>query len=160
MSATPTMTLSRPNDRDLTITRAFKAPRALVFDTFTKPEWLARWLIGPDGWSLTVCEVDLRPGGRFRYVWTKPTGKEMGMGGTFVEVTPPSRIVHVEIFDEDWTGGETRVTTELTEAGGVTTMTMTVRYSSEAAREAALRTGMTSGMEMSYARLDALLGAS
>lgn len=158
MSSTPTMTLSRPNDRDLTITRTFKAPRALVFDTFTKPEWLARWLIGPDGWSLTVCEVDLRPGGRFRYVWTKPSGKEMGMGGTFVEVTPPSRIVHVEIFDEDWTGGETRVTTELSEAGGVTTMTMTVRYSSEAAREAALKTGTTSGMEMSYARLDALLG--
>ncbi len=83
----------------------------------------------------------------------------MGMGGTFVEVTPPSRIVHVEIFDVDWTGGETRVTTELTEAGGVTTMTMTVRYSSEAAREAALTTGMTSRMEMSYARLDALLAA-
>jgi uncharacterized protein YndB with AHSA1/START domain len=141
------------------MTRTFKAPRALVFDTFTKPEWLARWLIGPDGWALTVCEVDLRPGGRFRYVWSKPNGKEIGMGGTFVEVTPPSRIVHVEIFDEDWTGGETRVTTDLAEADGVTTMTMTVRYSSEAAREAALRTGMTSGMEMSYARLDGLLAA-
>lgn len=159
MSSTPTMTLARPTDRDLTITRRFKAPRALVFDTFTKPEWLAQWLIGPDGWSLTVCDVDLRPGGRFRYVWTKPSGKEMGMGGTFVEVTPPSRIVHVEVFDEDWTGGETTVTTELAEADGVTTMTMTVRYSSEAAREAALTTGMTSGMEMSYARLDALLAA-
>jgi len=159
MSSTPTMTLARPTDRDLTITRTFKAPRALVFDTFTKPEWLARWLIGPDGWSLTVCDVDLRPGGRFRYVWTKPSGKEMGMGGTFTEVTPPSRIVHVEVFDEDWTGGETTVTTELAEADGVTTMTMTVRYSSEAAREAALTTGMTSGMEMSYARLDALLAA-
>lgn len=159
MTGTPTMTLTRPTDRDLCITRTFKAPRALVFDTFTKPEWLAKWLIGPDGWSLTVCEVDLRPGGRFRYVWTKPNGKEMGMGGTFVEVTPPSRIVHVELFDEDWTGGETRVTTELAESGGVTTMTMTVQYSSTAAREAALTTGMTSGMEMSYARLDALLAA-
>ena len=159
MSTTPTITLARPNDRDLTITRTFKAPRALVFDTFTKPEWLTKWLIGPDGWALTVCEVDLQPGGRFRYVWTKPNGKQMGMGGRFVEVTPPSRVVHVEIFDEDWTGGETQVTTELTEAGGVTTMTMTVRYASEAAREGALTTGMASGMEMGYARLDALLAA-
>ena len=109
---------------------------------------------------MSVCEVDLRPGGRFRYVWTKAGGKEMGMGGTFVEVTPPSRLVHVEVFDQDWTGGETTVTTELTEADGVTTMTMTVAYSSTAARDGALGSGMTTGMEMSYARLDALLTAS
>lgn len=82
------------------------------------------------------------------------------MGGTFVEVTPPSRIVHVEVFDQDWTGGETRVTTELTEVDGVTTMSMTVLYSSMAARDGALRSGMTTGMEMSYARLDDLPGAA
>jgi len=160
MSATPAMTVSMPSDRELRFTRAFTAPRALVFDTFTKPELLARWMIGPDGWSMSVCEVDLRPGGRFRYVWTRPGGKEIGMGGTFVEVMPPSRIVHVEVFDQDWTGGETRVTTELTEADGVTTMTMTVAYSSMAARDGALSSGMTTGMEMSYARLDDLLGAA
>jgi uncharacterized protein YndB with AHSA1/START domain len=154
------MNVSTPSDRELRFTRAFKAPRALVYETFTKPELLARWMIGPDGWSMSVCEVDLRPGGRFRYVWTKPGGREMGMGGTFVEVTPPSRIVHVEVFDQDWTGGETRVTTELTEADGVTTMTMTVAYSSMAARDGALSSGMTTGMEMSYARLDDLLGAA
>lgn len=160
MSPAATMTVSTPSDREVRFTRTFKAPRALVFDTFTKPELLARWMIGPDGWTMSVCEVDLRPGGRFRYVWTKPGGKEMGMGGTFVEVTPPSRIVHVEVFDDDWTGGETRVTTELTEAGGVTTMSMTVAYSSMAARDGALQSGMTSGMEMSYARLDQMLAAS
>jgi len=159
MSDTPAMTVSMPSDRELRFTRAFTAPRALVFDTFTKPEWLARWMIGPDGWSMSVCEVDLRPGGRFRYVWTKPGGKAMGMGGTFIEVTPPARIVHVEVFDEDWTGVETRGTTELTEPGGVTTMSMTVVYPSTAARDGALQSGMTSGMEMSYARLDDLLAA-
>jgi len=160
MSAAPTMNVSTPSDRELRFTRAFKAPRALVYETFTKPELLARWMIGPDGWSMSVCEVDLRPGGRFRYVWTKPGGKEMGMGGTFMEVMPPSRLVHVEVFDQDWTGGETRVTTELTEADGVTTMTMTVAYSSMAARDGALGSGMTTGMQTSYARLDELLAAA
>ena len=160
MSAAPTMIVSRPSERELCVTRVFRAPRALVFETFTKPEWLARWMIGPEGWSMSVCEVDLRPGGRFRYVWTKAGGKEMGMGGTFVEVTPPSRLVHVEVFDQDWTGGETTVTTDLTEADGVTTMSMTVAYSSMAARDGALGSGMTTGMEMSYARLDALLTAA
>ncbi len=159
MTPSATMTRSTPSDREVRFTRTFKAPRALVFETFTKPDLLARWMIGRDGWSMSVCEVDLTPGGRFRYVWTKPGGKEMGMGGTFVEVTPPSRIVHVEVFDEDWTGGETRVTTELTESSGVTTMSLTVAYTSMAARDGALQSGMTSGMEMSYERLDALLAS-
>jgi uncharacterized protein YndB with AHSA1/START domain len=159
MSLAATMTLTTPSDREICFTRTFKAPRALVFDAFTRPDLLARWMIGPDGWSMSVCEVDLRPGGRFRYVWTKAGGKEMGMGGTFVEITPPERIVHVELFDEDWTGGETRVTTELVEQDGVTRMSLTVRYASQAARDGALQSGMTSGMEMSYARLDRLLGA-
>lgn len=160
MSPAAPMTVATPSDREVRFTRTFKAPRALVFDAFTQPDLLARWMIGPDGWTMSVCEVDLRPGGRFRYVWTKPGGKEMGMGGTFVDVTPPSRLVHVEVFDDDWTGGETRVTTELTESGGVTTMSMTVAYSSMAARDGALQSGMTSGMEMSYARLDVLLAAA
>lgn len=159
MSLAATMTLTTPSDREVRFTRTFQAPRALVFDAFTRPELLARWMIGPDGWSMTVCEVDLRPGGRFRYVWTKPSGKEIGMGGTFVEITPPARIVHLEVFDEDWTGGETRVTTELVEQGGVTHMSLTVLYASRAARDGALQSGMTSGMETSYARLDAMLAS-
>ncbi|MCC6988791.1 MAG: SRPBCC family protein [Acidobacteria bacterium] len=153
------MTVTTPSECEVRFTRHFKAPRALVFETFTQPEWLRRWLIGPDGWALTVCEVDLIPGGRFRYVWTKPDGKAMGMGGRFVEVTPPSRLVHVEVFDQDWTGGETTVTTDLAEHDGMTEMTMTVVYSSTTARDRALATGMTSGMEMSYARLDMRLAS-
>jgi len=153
------MTVTKPSDREVCFTRRFQAPRALVFKTFTEPAWLERWMIGPDGWTMSVCEVDLKPGGRFRYAWTKPGGKEMGMGGTYVEVTPPSRMVHVELFDEDWTGGETTVTTELADVDGATLMTMTVVYSSQAARDGALESGMTSGMEMSYARLDSLLAS-
>lgn len=152
-----TMTLTLPSPTEARFTRTFAAPRALVFEAFTQPEILRRWLIGPDGWTLTVCDVDLRVGGRFRYVWTKPNGKTMGMGGTFDEIAPPVRIVHREIFDADWTGGETVVTTELEERDGVTHMTLTVRYATTAARDGALATGMTSGMEMSYARLDGVL---
>ena len=159
MSTRSAMTVTKPSDREVCFTRRFQAPRALVFKTFTEPAWLERWMIGPDGWTMSVCEVDLKPGGRFRYAWTKPGGKEMGMGGTYVEVTPPSRMVHVELFDEDWTGGETTVTTELADVDGATLMTMTVVYSSQAARDGALESGMTSGMEMSYARLDSLLAS-
>ena len=159
MSTRSAMTVTKPSDREVCFTRRFQAPRALVFKTFTEPAWLERWMIGPDGWTMSVCEVDLKPGGRFRYAWTKPGGKEMGMGGTYVEVTPPSRMVHVELFDEDWTGGGTTVTTELADVDGATLMTMTVVYSSQAARDGALESGMTSGMEMSYARLDSLLAS-
>lgn len=154
-----TMTLTLPSPTEARFTRTFAAPRALVFEAFTRPDLLRRWLIGPDGWVLSVCDVDLREGGRFRYQWTKPNGHSMGMGGTFVEIVPPSRLVHREIFDTDWTGGETLVTTELDERDGATHMTMTVRYASTAARDGALATGMTSGMEMSYARLDRILAS-
>lgn len=157
MSLPATMTVTTPSEREVRFTRSFKAPRHLVFEAFTRPALLAQWMIGPDGWTMSVCEVDLRPGGAFRYVWTKPGGKEMGMGGTFVEITPPSRIVHVEVFDEDWTGGETRVTTEFVERDGATDMVLTVQYASMPARDGALGSGMTSGMEMSYARLDTML---
>jgi uncharacterized protein YndB with AHSA1/START domain len=153
------MTVTTPTETSIVFTRDFHAPRALVFQAFTTPELLRRWMVGPDGWSMPVCEVDLRPGGRFRYVWKKASGTEMGMGGTFVAVEPPERIVHRELFDADWTGGETTVTTVLEERDGLTRMTLTVEYSSRTARDGALATGMTSGMETSYARLDGMLAA-
>lgn len=154
-----TMTVTTPTDTSLVFTRTFAAPRALVFDAFTTPALLRRWMIGPEGWRMSVCEVDLVPGGRFRYVWSKHGAADMGMGGTFVEIDPPGRIVHRELFDEDWTGGETLVTTVLDERDGLTHMTLTVEYATREARDGALATGMTGGMEMSYARLDGILAA-
>lgn len=130
-----------------------------MFQAFTSADLLPRWLLGPPGFTMPVCEIDLRPGGRFRYVWRTPNGSEMGVGGRFVEVDPPARIVHVEIFDEDWTGGETQVTTVFTERDGVTTVTLTVRYASLAARDGALTTGMTTGMSAGYVQLDTLLAS-
>jgi len=154
-----TLTVTTPSDREILITRAFDAPRNLVFDCVSKPELVKRWLLGPPGWTMPVCEIDLRVGGRYRYVWRHADKKDMGMGGVFREIVRPERIVQTELFDEDWTGGETVATTILTEQGGRTTLAITVLYTSKAAREGALSTGMTKGMEASYDRLAELLAS-
>jgi len=145
-------------DRELAMTRVFDAPRNLVFDAFTKPELVRRWLLGPDGWSMPVCEIDLKVGGAYRYVWRRDTdGTEMGMGGVYREIVIPERIVNTQLFDQDWTGGETLGTLLLTEQGGKTTLTNAVLYSSREARDGALSTRMAEGVEAGYARLDELL---
>src|SRR5271167_776649 len=107
-----------PSDREIVLTRVFNAPRRLVFDCLTKPELVRQWLLGPPGWTMPVCEIDLKVGGRYRYVWRKTSGKEMGMGGAFVEIVRPERIVQTQLFDEDWTGGETLGASVLTETHG------------------------------------------
>ena len=98
----------------------------LVYDAWTKPELVKRWLYGPEKWTLAVCDMEVRPGGKIRWVWRDPDGKEMGLKGVYHEVVPPERLVHTELFDEDWTGGETLVTITFTEKDGKTTCAMTV----------------------------------
>ena len=157
-------TVTLPNDRDVVVVRSFNAPRALVFDALTKPALLQRWMLGPPGWTMPVCEMDVRPGGKFEWRWrSEKDGSEFGFSGVFREVVRPSRIVHVERFDPGDMGGEMGeavVTTVLTEKNGVTTHTATIRYESTEVRDAALKTGMTDGMEMSYQKLDELLAAT
>src|SRR5882672_7435090 len=95
--------ITLPSDREIAMTRVFEAPRRLVFDAHTKPELIKRWLGVRAGWSMPVCEVDLRVGGKYRYVWTKNDGTyEMGMGGVFREVAAPERVVSSEKFDQAW----------------------------------------------------------
>lgn len=154
---TSTIKVTLPSDREILITRSFAAPRDLVFDCWTKPELIRRWLLGPDGWTMTVCTVDLRIGGRFRYEWSKDDGGFMGMGGEYREIVRPEILGSVELFDEDWTGGEATSRIVLTEEGGRTLLRQTSRYSSKEARDGALQTGMTEGMEFGFARLDATL---
>ncbi len=150
--------ITTPSPTEIRFVRPFKAPAALVFDAYTVPALIKRWLLGPDGWTMPVCEVDLKPGGRFRYVWKQTaSGVEMGMGGTYVEIDAPRFIVHTERFDQDWTGGETHVRQDFTEKDGVTTVTQVVRYASEAARDGALQSPMAHGMEAGFARLETLL---
>jgi len=157
-----TLQVTTPSDREIVMTRVFDAPRRLVFDAHTKCDLLKRWLFGPDGWSLAVCEVDLRPGGRYRYVWRHAHKKEMGMGGVIREVVPPERLVATEKFDEAWYPGASVNTMALVEQGGKTTLTQTMLYESREARDVALKSGMEQGMAMGYDRLDdifALLAA-
>jgi uncharacterized protein YndB with AHSA1/START domain len=158
MKATRSLTVTTPSDREMALTRVFDAPRRLVFDAHTKPELLKRWLFGPDGWSLAVCEIDLRPGGAYRYVWRRAsTGAEMGMGGVYREVVRPERIVATERFDEPWYPGEAVGTIVLVEHDGQTTLTQTMLYESRDARDAVLRSPMEEGVAASYDRLADLL---
>ena len=156
---TAALTVTTPSERDLVMTREFDAPRGMVFDALTKPELVQRCLLGPPGWTMPVCEIELRVGGKYRYVWRNADGREMGMGGTFTEMVRPSRLVATESYDDHWTGGETVVTTELVETRGKTTVSTTVRYATREARDAALKMGATKGLEASYVRLDELLTA-
>jgi uncharacterized protein YndB with AHSA1/START domain len=153
-----------PNDLEVVVVRDFNAPRSLVFEAWTRPELVSRWLLGPPGWTMPVCEMDVRVGGKFRWRWRNEAGAEFGFTGVFREVVRPSRIVHTEVYDPGTVGGdmggEALITAVLTETNGITTYTTTIRYQSKADRDAAVSTGMTDGMEQSFAQLDALLAAT
>jgi uncharacterized protein YndB with AHSA1/START domain len=152
--------VAEPGKPFLVMTRSFAAPRALVFEALTKPEFIRRWLLGPPGWTMPVCEIDLRVGGRYRYLWRhEPDGAEMGMGGVYREVVPPERIVATEKFDQSWYPGEALDTTVLSEKAGRTTITMTVLYESVAAREVVLKSPMEQGVAMGYDRLEEVLAS-
>jgi uncharacterized protein YndB with AHSA1/START domain len=157
MKNSGTLQVTTPSEREVTMTRVFDAPRHLVFEAWTQPELVKRWLYGPDDWRLAVCELDLRVGGALRFVWRDSAQQSMGMSGVFREIAPPDRLVFTEIWDEDWTGGEALNTLIFTEHAGKTTMTQTVLYSSRAARDGALKTGMEAGAAVSYDRLAELL---
>ena len=153
-----------PSDREVQVVRSFKAPRALVFRAFTEPGLIRRWMLGPPGWSMPVCEMDLRVGGSYRWQWRSDSeDKEFGFFGTFREVQTPSRIVHIERYDPGTMGspypesGEAIIATSFSEEGGITTVTTLMDYGSKAARDAALQSGMTDGMEQSYQLLDQLV---
>jgi len=148
-------TYETPTDTQVVIKRVVDAPRRIVFDAWTNPQYVPRWLLGPPGWTMPVCEIDLRPGGTWHYVWRRADGSEMAMHGSYKEVVPPERLVSTESWGPQWP--ETVNTLVLAESGGRTTITLTITYPSREARDAALQTGMKDGLEQGYARLDALL---
>jgi uncharacterized protein (TIGR03086 family) len=156
-STTPadTLAVTTPSATEIVITRTFAAPRHLVFAALTEPDLLVRWH-GAQGWTLETCEVDLRVGGAWRFVSRGPGGAEMTMFGVYTEIERPDRLVHTESF-EGSDAGEAVVTTVLAEDGGRTTFTATVRYPSQAARDAVVETRMAEGVGESYRRLDEVL---
>jgi uncharacterized protein YndB with AHSA1/START domain len=142
-----------PSDREITLTRLFSAPRQLVFDAMTKPEHVRRWWgILDENYSLSRCDIDLRPGGTWHWVGRGPKG-EFGFHGVYREVTPPDRLVFTEIFDP-FPDGESIVTTTFTEEDGQTRMTVTALYESREVRDTVLATGMEKGAAISYDRLE------
>jgi uncharacterized protein YndB with AHSA1/START domain len=153
--ATDRLSVTAPSPHTIVMTRGFAAPRRLVFAALTQPELLVRWH-GARGWNLVECDVDLRPGGAWRFVSAGPGGETMGMSGEYLEVEPPGLLVHTEAFD-GWEEGHAVVTTRLDERDGRTTMTVSVRYPSQRLRDAVLATNMERGAGESYDRLAAAL---
>jgi len=144
-------------ERLIVMTRAFAAPPSLVFDALVTPSLLLQWMHGPAGWRMVDCAFDAIEGGRYRYSWRGPDGQSMTAKGVVREIRRPTRLVTVELFDDNWTGGEVTAVTELTAAGAGTLLTNTGTYPSRADRDAALASGMERGVAASYTHLDRLL---
>jgi uncharacterized protein YndB with AHSA1/START domain len=155
--------VSLPSDTEVRVTRDFAAPRQLVWDAHTQPNLVKRWMLGPPGWSMPVCEMDVRPGGKYRWRWrSDDEGKEFGFFGEFREVDAPARMIHEENYDPGDMGGAmdasnpAMIRTSFTEKNGVTMLETVMKFASKEIRDAAVSTGMTDGMEMGYERLDKL----
>ncbi|MBL0937658.1 MAG: SRPBCC family protein [Gemmatimonadaceae bacterium] len=163
MSINRTAQVSLPSDTEVRVTRDFKAPRTLVWQTHTDPALFQRWIGGYPGWSMPVCEMDVRVGGKYRWSWrSDEEGKEFGFFGDFREVDAPETLVSAEYFDPGSFGGEMPTSptinrTTFSEKNGITTVVVLIQYASKEARDGAISTGMTDGMEVSYARLDTLV---
>jgi uncharacterized protein YndB with AHSA1/START domain len=153
-TTTPGTVFSTPSDREVAWTRSFAAPRERVFRAFTEPEHVQRWMLGPDGWTMPICEMDLRVGGAWRCVWRNRDGEEFTLQGVFREIERPARIVYTESM---MGSSEALQTIVLTEEDGITTMVSSLLYDSRAERDAAIATGLEEGTSQSYDRLAEVL---
>jgi uncharacterized protein YndB with AHSA1/START domain len=157
--------VTSPSQREVRVTRTFNAPRQLVYDAHTKPELVKKWQ-GYPGWDMPICEMDVRVGGEYRWLWkNQEDGTQFGFFGTYTEVNAPSKLVNDQYFDAGNfdstmpTGDPCIVSIELSEQSGVTTLVCNLTFASKEACEGAVATGMTDGMEFSYTRLDDLFGS-
>lgn len=156
MKSSAALEITTPTEREVVLKRIFDASRELVFDALTTPELLKRWY-GPTGWTLILCEIDLKVGGNWHFVVERPDGKKIGQKGVYHEVIRPERIVNTESW-EDWDPGETLVRTTLVEIDQKTTLTSTSLFPSQEVRDIILKSGLDDGAKQSYQRLADLLG--
>lgn len=156
MNTTEDVKITIPTDREVVVTRTFDAPRTLVFDAYTQPELLKRWY-GAPGRSLVVCEVDLRVGGAYRFLWRGEGKSDVGMHGVHREVVRPERLVRTERW-EDWDAGEIIETVTFTEHAGQTVLRSTGLYPSRDVRDAVLKAGLENGTRETFGRLADELG--
>ena len=144
------LTVTTPSDREIAMSRVFDAPRHLVFDAYTKPELVRRWLGVFDGWTFRVCEIDLEVGGAYRYLWDGPNGATLGIRGTFLEIVPNERIECTERFDPPFDQGDAIDTVTFIERDGRTTLTIGVLAPSREVRDGMLKSGMADGVTASF----------
>lgn len=155
--------VSMPSDREVLVKRSFDAPVDLVWQAYTEPAWMRRWLTAMPGWTMPVCEMTTEVGGTYRWRWRNDEiGQEFGFTGEMLEVALHSKIVHTQIFDpgnlgESMGGEPSIITVTFKETNGITDVATSIKFASQADRDAAISTGMTDGMEMSYKQLDGLL---
>lgn len=150
-----TLKITTPTDREVMVTREFDSPATIIFDALTKPEILQRWY-GQEGWEMVVCDVDLRVGGKWRFVSRLPGGKEIGQLGVYQEIVPGKRLVNTENW-EDWDAGECLVTTDLEEQGGKTLLTTTTLFPTTEVRDFILKSGFEESVSVFYDRLEGQL---
>lgn len=152
-----------PSDTEVLVKRSFDASVDLVWRAYVEPELLRRWCTGTPGWSMPVCEMDMRAGGKYRWRWRNDeNGQEFGFTGDVLEVVPHAKLVHTQMFDAGnlavSMGSEPSIITVVfDETDGITSVATTIKYASKADRDEALQTSMTDGMEISYQRLDEVL---
>ena len=158
-----TVKVETPNDRDIVVTRIFSAPADLIFKCNTVTEYIQQWMLGPDGWYMPVCEVDLRVGGGYHYVWREnDSDNQFGSRGVYKEINAPEYIVNTERMygfpgEVEGPDGEALCTLSFTERDGKTTLTSTIRFANSNIRDGALASGMTDGMNKSYDRMEAFI---
>lgn len=149
--------ITTPSPDRICIERHIAHPLVRVFAAHTERKLVRQWMLGPDGWAMPVCDIDLRVGGTYRYEWAREGHGRMGVRGTYLEIEPPTRLVFTERFEEAWYPGECIVTIQFTGRDNCTDLAMTLQYEDETARDTALKVPMAEGMEESYRRLDNLL---
>jgi len=152
--AIPTLEITTPSDREILMTRAFDAPRELVFEVWTRPEHVRHWW-GPRSSTMIHCEAEVRPGGAWRYVARGEDGTDVPFTGVYREVSPPERVVHTEVYDvEPFNQGEPAVTTvTFSERDGRTFVAVSTLFPSREVRDIVLSSGMETGAAESYDRL-------
>lgn len=157
--------VSTPSDREVLVQRSFDAPASLVWQAYTDPALMRRWLTAMPGWTMPVCEMTTHVGGKYRWGWRHDeNGQEFGFTGEILEVALHSKLVHTQHFDagnlgESMGGEPSIITVTFNESNGITNVATSIKYASKADRDAAMSTGMTDGMEMSYQLLDGVLAA-
>ncbi|MEL7301334.1 MAG: SRPBCC domain-containing protein [Pseudomonadota bacterium] len=150
------LTLTTPTETTIEVRRSFSAPRSLVWRAYTDPALVPRWLTGPDGHTMPICDMDVRPGGAFHWAWAFPDGTLMHARGKYITVEPETRLVNSETFD-DFGDASTHVDTRFETTAAGTQVIQTMTYDSRATRDAVLKSPMDEGMEASFARLDGLI---